>query len=94
MDMALAIITGFVGGVIGVTPFWFAYRVMRDQMGTGGLPGIGLGVMAMVTSFILMAIEIVICRLLAATYLLPFSISAIGFFIVAMLVYTATLMRR
>ncbi len=52
------------------------------------------GMAATMISFLVMIVEIVCCNILFKEYLLSFAISAIVIFLLAMGVYTATLMRR
>ncbi|MDR2671843.1 MAG: hypothetical protein LBC35_00805 [Coriobacteriales bacterium] len=94
LDIAIAVIVGILGGALGIVPFVVARARIRAKMRKDGTAGIITGMAATLISFVVMAAEIVVCRLLAASYLLPFSISAVAFFIIAMMVYTATLVRR
>ena len=96
METAIAIITGIPAAAVGFVPFLLLRFWIRSKLRSGSLDslGIALGMVAALISFALMAAEIVTCRLLAANYLLPFSISAIVFFVLAMLFCAATIIRR
>ena len=94
MDFFIAIAVGVVGGVIGVVPFLVARSRMKARMKKDGVGGVIIGIAATFISFIVMIIEIVLCYLLAKDYLLPFAVSAIAVFLLAMIVYTATLMKK
>jgi uncharacterized membrane protein YbhN (UPF0104 family) len=94
VDIALAIILGVAGGALGALPFLVARRRMKAKMKTDGVGGITNGLVATLVSFALMVLLLAICYLIAKDYLLPFAISTIVVFIFAMVLYTATLMRR
>lgn len=94
MEIAIAIALGVVGGFIGIIPFFVARSRMKARMKKDGMGGIAIGMAATVISFVVMVVEFVLCYLLAASYLLPFAISAIVVFLLGMGAYTATLMRR
>ncbi len=94
MEIILAILTGIAGGIVGVIPFMIARARIKAKMKKDGIGGIAIGMVAAFISFILLAAEIVLCHLLAAEYLLPYSISSIVIFLLAMGAYTAILMRR
>lgn len=94
VETVTAVCIGILGGVVGAAPFLVSRRRMKARMKTDGMGGIATGMAATLISFLIMIAEIIICMLLAREYLLPFSISAITVFLLAMLVYTATLFRR
>jgi len=94
VDLPVPIIVGVIGGLVGVIPFLVARRRMKARMKKDALGGVITGVAATAISFLLMAAQIVFCYLVFRDYLLPFAISAIAVFILAMGVYTATLMRK
>jgi len=94
LDIIIAIVVGVAGGVIGVIPFLVARSRMKARMKKDGVGGVMIGIAATFISFIVMIIEIVLCYLLAKDYLLPFAVSAIAVFLLAMIVYTATLMKK
>jgi hypothetical protein len=94
MDILIAVALGVVGGVVGVIPFFFARRRIKARLKRDGVGSIATGMAATLVSFAVMVVEMVFCYLLAADYLLPFAISAIVVFLLAMGGYTALLMRR
>ena len=93
-NILIAIGIGIVGGFIGFIPFLVARSRMRASMKKGGGSSIIAGLVAMLVSFVILAIQILICRLLAVDYFVPFSITVIVIFLVAMGIYVAMLMRR
>jgi thiamine transporter ThiT len=94
MEFTLAIIAGIIAGFIGMLPFLVAHARIKEKMRTDGMAGIATGMIATLISFVILIALLVTCRLLAADYLLPFSLVAIAVFISAMVVYTARLVRR
>ncbi|MDR1088039.1 MAG: hypothetical protein LBL23_01995 [Coriobacteriales bacterium] len=94
MDIVPAILIGIIGGIVGVVPFFVARSSMKKRLKKDGIGSIALGMVATIVSFALMVIEIVLCFILANSYLLPFALSAILVFVLAIGIYTVTLMRR
>lgn len=94
MDVALAIVLGCVGGMLGFAPFLVARSRIKARLKTDGMGSIIAGMAAVMASFFVLLVEIVLCRLIDGDYLLPFAVSAIGFFLLAMTLYTVTLMRK
>ncbi|MDR1358992.1 MAG: hypothetical protein LBJ48_06555 [Coriobacteriales bacterium] len=94
MDIVPAVLIGIIGGIVGVVPFFVARSHMKARLKKDGISSIALGMVATIVSFALMVIEIVLCFILANNYLLPFALSAILVFVLAIGVYTVTLMRR
>jgi len=94
MDIILAIAAGFTGGLLGAIPFVVARKRMKTNMKTDAMGGIVTGLLATVISFFVIAVVIVLCYFIFGDYLLPFAISAIAVFLLAMIAYTATLMRK
>jgi len=94
MEIAIAIAVGIVGGLIGAIPFFVARSRVKKRDEKDPLGGIVTGLLATVISFLIMAVEIVLCYVIIRDYLLPFAISAIAVFLLALIVYTATLMRK
>ena len=94
MDTFIAIAAGIVGGLIGAIPFVVARRRLKARMKKDALGGIIMGVGATVVSFVILVVAIALCNLIFKDYLLPFAISAVAVFLLAMIVYTATLMRK
>lgn len=94
MDLLVAIAVGICGGILGVVPFVVAHSRSKKHLKRKGFGGISFAFAAVFVSLFILAAEVIMCRLLAADYLLPFSISAIVTFLVLMMFYTARLMRR
>lgn len=94
MDFLPAVLIGIVCGALGFTPFLVARRQMKARLKSDGLGSIAVGMVAVFVSFVVMAVEIVLCAVCARAYILPFSISVIVVFLLAMIVYTTLLMRK
>lgn len=94
LNTIIAVIAGVIGGLLGAVPFYAARKKAKAKLKTDGVGGIMIGLVATVVSFLIMVVELVICSLVARDYLLPFAISVIVVFILAMAVYTAILMRK
>lgn len=94
MEIIGAVLVGIAGGIVGIVPFLVARSRIKARMKKDGIGGIAIGMVATFVSFVIMATEIVLCALLAPAYLLPYSISILVIFILAMGAYTAILMRR
>ena len=94
MSVLIAILLGLVAGLIGAVPFVVARARIKKRLRTDGTGSILTGMVAAFVSFLVMALEIFLCFFIARDYLLPFTISAIVVFLLAMGAYTATLMRK
>ncbi len=94
METFTAIALGIAGGLIGIVPFFVARSKIKKRLKTDGVGSIIAGMAATMISFFIMIAEIVICNIFFKEHLLSFAISAIVVFLLAMGVYTATLMRR
>ena len=94
MDIFIAIAAGILGGLVGAIPFVVARKRMRTRVEKDALGGIITGVIATAVSFFILIVAIALCNLIFKDYLLPFAISAIAVFLLAMIAYTATLMRK
>jgi hypothetical protein len=90
----IAVVLALVGGVIGALPAVLSQRVVRRLVAKGGQPTIIPGLLATFLSFLLMAVEIIVCFLLASSYLLVFALTAIFVFLAVVIVYTALLVRH
>jgi len=90
----IAALIGVAGGCLGAVPFFVVRPRMKKRMKTDGVGGIITGVFATMISFLIMAAQIVACFFINSDYLLPFAISAIAVFLLAMILFTATLMRK
>ncbi|MCL2529330.1 MAG: hypothetical protein FWE41_03245 [Coriobacteriia bacterium] len=94
IGIVIAVIAGLAGGLIGCIPFVVVHRRMKKGVKKDALGAIIPGLLATMISFLIMTVEIVICFFINSDYLLPFAISAIAVFLLAMIVFTATLMRK
>jgi hypothetical protein len=92
--LVIAIAVGVVGGLIGAVPFVVARARIKERLKKDGAASIATAMVATLISFLIMAIELTFCFLFAREYLLPFAISAIVVFMLAMGVYTVKLMRQ
>jgi len=92
--IVIAALIGILGGSIGCIPFFVVHRRMKKRPKKDVMGGIITGLLATIISFLIMTVEIVLCFFINSDYLLPFAISAIAVFILAMIVFTATLMRK
>lgn len=75
-------------------PFVVARTRIKARLKKDGVGSIITGMAATLISFVIMAVEIVLSAIFAKDYLLPFAVSAIVVFLIAMGAYTATLMRK
>ena len=94
MSTAIAIALGVVGGLIGAIPFYAARKKAKERLKTDGMGGIFIGLVATMISFAVMVILFFVCFLIARDYLLPFALSALVVFMLAMVAYTVILMRK
>ena len=94
MEIFIAIGIGIGGGLIGFIPFLVARSRVKANLKKDGMGSILTGMIAVFASFIIMAGELFLAFLFAREHLLPFAMSAIAIFLLAISVYTATLMRR
>jgi len=94
MQTVIAALVGIAGGLVGAIPFIVVRPRMKARMKKEGLGGIVTGLLATMISFLIMTVEIVLCFFIISDYLLPFAISAIAVFMLAMIVFTVTLMRK
>ena len=94
MNLFLAIGLGIAGGILGVIPFIVARSRIKARLKKDGVGSIVTGMAAVCISTLIMVIEIVLFHFIVGDYLLPFAISAIAVFLLAMGAYTATLMKR
>lgn len=94
MNLFAALGIGVLAGIVGVVPFFVARRRIKARMKKDGVGSIITGMVAVLISFAIMVVEILIFNLFAADYLLPFAICAIVVFLLAIGAFTATLMRR
>ena len=94
MDFFIAIALGIVGGIVGIVPFLVARSRIKAKLKKDGTGSIIIGMAAIIISFVIMIVEILVFSLFDPENLLPFAISAIIVFLLAIGAYTATLMRR
>ena len=94
MKILAAILIGIIGGLVGAVPFVVARSRVKARLQKDGVGSIIIGLGATLISFFVLLAEILLCFLVVKDYLLPFAMSAIVVFILAMGVYTVTLMRK
>jgi len=94
LDTFIAILVGIADGLLGAIPFFVVRSRIKARMKNDGTGGIVIGIAATMVSFLIIAAGIVLCYLITRDSLLPFAISAITVFFLALIVYTATLVRK
>jgi hypothetical protein len=87
MQIALSIILGVVGGVVGFLPFLLFKGQLRRTLPTDAGKGIIIGLGLTFASLIIMVVEFVLCRFVFHGHLLFFAIPAIVVFLVSVVVY-------
>ena len=94
MNLFLALALGVVGGIVGVIPFLVARGRIKAKLKEDGIGSIIVGMIAIMISFVIMVVEIILFNFIAPEHLLPFAITTIVVFVLAVGIYTATMMRR
>lgn len=94
MALFLTILLGVVSGLVGIVPFIIARRRIKSKFKSEGKGSFVAAFTAIIVSFILMLLEIVIWHFLVKEATSLFAIVLVVTFLLGMGAFTATLMRR
>lgn len=92
--MLVAIIAGVLIGAVCCVPFVVARKKIRTVNPTNSAGLLGWFLMAIALSFVILAAAMIACRFLMQSAFLPFALSSIATFVVAVIVFGLVVSKR
>ena len=92
--IALAIVCGCVIGILSCAPFAFARKKARGVNPTNSTGLLSWFLAATVLSFIILALAMLVCKLVAQDVFLPFSLTSIAVFVIGVIVFSLLSQKR
>ncbi len=90
MDMAVAIVTGGLCGLLGALPYFVAYAYSKRHRAAGIVPGL----IAVLVSFAVVVMALAVAWSVSQATMVPFAVTCAGAFLCVVALASAWYLRR